>query len=80
VSLIDIDLLRKYGLALTRELPATSNVGIILVTVKNNQSARIVGLTFFHKLTNDFINIYGKFFRDTSTLETIAFQRMLGGW
>jgi CheY-like chemotaxis protein len=59
VCLIDIGLLRKDGLTLTRELRATSNVDIILVTVKNNQIARIVGLTFLHKLTNDFINIYG---------------------
>jgi hypothetical protein len=29
------------------------------VTVKNNQITRIGGLTFLHKQTNDFINLYG---------------------
>ena len=51
--------LRKDGLILIRGLCTTSNVGITLVTVKNNQIARIVGLTFLHKQTKDFINIYG---------------------
>ena len=59
MCLIDINSLRKDGPTLTRGLCATSNVDIILVTVKNNQIARIVGLTFLHKHTNDFINIYG---------------------
>ena len=52
-------LLRKGGLTLTRELCATSKAGIILVTVKDNQIVRIGGLTFLHKQTNDFIDIYG---------------------
>ena len=57
VCLEKVGLLRKNGLTLTRELCATSNVGIILVTVKNNQIARIGGgLTYLHKQTNDFIN------------------------
>ena len=43
VCLEKVGLLRKNGLTLTRELCATSNVGIILVTVKNNQIARIGG-------------------------------------
>ena len=52
-------LLRKDRLTLTRELCATSKVGIVLVTVKENQIVRIGGLTFLHKQTNDFIDIYG---------------------
>ena len=44
VCLIDINLPGKDGLTLTRELRATSDVGIILVTGKNNQIDRIVGL------------------------------------
>jgi CheY-like chemotaxis protein len=59
VYLIKMGLLRKDGLTLTRELCATSNVGIILVTVKNNQITQIRSLTFLHKQTNDFFNIYG---------------------
>ena len=59
MCLIDISSLRKDGLILIRGLCTTSNVGITLVTVKNNQIARIVGLTFLHKQTKDFINIYG---------------------
>ena len=42
--LLDINLPGKDGLTLTRELRATSEVGIILVTGKDEQIDRIVGL------------------------------------
>jgi DNA-binding response OmpR family regulator len=44
VCLIDINLPGKDGLTLTREIRAMSDVGIILVTGKDNQVDRIVGL------------------------------------
>ena len=44
VCLIDINLPGKDGLTLTRELRAASDVGIILVTGKDDQVDRIVGL------------------------------------
>ena len=44
LCLIDINLPGKDGLTLTRELRATSDVGIILVTGKDEQIDRIVGL------------------------------------
>ena len=44
VCLIDINLPGKDGLTLTRELRSASDVGIILVTGKNQQVDRIVGL------------------------------------
>lgn len=44
VCLIDINLPGKDGLTLTRELRATSDVGIILVTGKDDLVDRIVGL------------------------------------
>jgi len=44
ICLLDINLPGKDGLTLTRELRATSDVGIILVTGKNEQIDRIVGL------------------------------------
>lgn len=44
ICLIDINLPGKDGLTLTRELRAESDVGIILVTGKNEQVDRIVGL------------------------------------
>ena len=44
VCLIDINLPGKDGLTLTRELRASSDVGIILVTGKDDQVDRIVGL------------------------------------
>jgi len=44
VCLIDISLPGKDGLTLTRELRATSDVGIILVTGKDDPIDRIVGL------------------------------------
>ena len=44
LCLIDINLPGKDGLTLTRELRATSDVGIILVTGKDGQIDRIVGL------------------------------------
>lgn len=44
ICLIDINLPGKDGLTLTRELRAESDVGIILVTGKNDQIDRIVGL------------------------------------
>lgn len=44
VCLIDINLPGKDGLTLTRELRATSDVGIILVTGKDDPVDRIVGL------------------------------------
>jgi DNA-binding response OmpR family regulator len=44
ICLIDINLPGKDGLTLTRELRAGSDVGIILVTGKDNQIDRIVGL------------------------------------
>jgi two-component system torCAD operon response regulator TorR len=42
--LLDINLPGKDGLTLTRELRATSSVGIILVTSKGDEIDRIVGL------------------------------------
>ena len=44
ICLIDINLPGKDGLTLTRELRAASDVGIILVTGKDDQVDRIVGL------------------------------------
>ena len=44
LCLIDINLPGKDGLTLTRELRAASDVGIILVTGKDEQIDRIVGL------------------------------------
>ncbi len=44
ICLVDINLPGKDGLTLTRELRAQSDVGIILVTGKNEQIDRIVGL------------------------------------
>ena len=44
VCLIDIKLPGKDGLTLTKELRASSDVGIILVTGKDDQVDRIVGL------------------------------------
>lgn len=44
LCLIDINLPGKDGLTLTRELRANSDVGIILVTGKDEQVDRIVGL------------------------------------
>lgn len=44
VCLIDINLPGKDGLTLTKELRALSDVGIILVTGKDDQIDRIVGL------------------------------------
>lgn len=44
LCLIDINLPGKDGLTLTRELRATSDIGIILVTGKDEQIDRIVGL------------------------------------
>jgi len=44
LCLIDINLPGKDGLTLTRELRTQSDVGIILVTGKNEQIDRIVGL------------------------------------
>jgi two-component system torCAD operon response regulator TorR len=44
VCLIDINLPGKDGLTLTRELRAQSDIGIILVTSKDEQVDRIVGL------------------------------------
>lgn len=44
VCLIDINLPGKDGLTLTRELRTVSDVGIILVTGKDDQIDRIVGL------------------------------------
>jgi two-component system torCAD operon response regulator TorR len=44
ICLIDINLPGKDGLTLTRELRANSDVGIILVTGKDEQVDRIVGL------------------------------------
>ncbi|MBD3648550.1 MAG: response regulator [Pseudomonadales bacterium] len=44
ICLIDINLPGKDGLTLTRELRAQGDVGIILVTGKNEQIDRIVGL------------------------------------
>lgn len=44
VCLVDINLPGKDGLTLTRELRAASDVGIILVTGKDEQVDRIVGL------------------------------------
>lgn len=44
VCLLDINLPGKDGLTLTRELRASSDVGIILVTGKDEQIDRIVGL------------------------------------
>ncbi len=44
LCLIDINLPGKDGLTLTRELRASSDVGIILVTGKDDQIDRIVGL------------------------------------
>jgi two-component system torCAD operon response regulator TorR len=44
VCLVDINLPGKDGLTLTRELRAFSDVGIILVTGKDEQIDRIVGL------------------------------------
>jgi two-component system torCAD operon response regulator TorR len=44
LCLIDINLPGKDGLTLTRELRSASDVGIILVTGKNDQIDRIVGL------------------------------------
>ena len=44
LCLIDINLPGKDGLTLTRELRASSDVGIILVTGKDEQIDRIVGL------------------------------------
>ena len=76
MSLIDMGLLKKDELTLTRELCATSNVGITLVTAKNYQIAQIGGLTFLHKHTNNFINIYdsaGAAF--TNFLEVRSFEK-----
>ena len=42
--LLDINLPREDGLDLTRKLRAQSNVGIILVTVRDEEVDRIVGL------------------------------------
>ncbi len=44
ICLIDINLPGKDGLTLTRELRTSSDVGIILVTGKDDQIDRIVGL------------------------------------
>ena len=44
ICLVDINLPGKDGLTLTRELRAKSDVGIILVTRKDEQIDRIVGL------------------------------------
>lgn len=44
ICLLDINLPGKDGLTLTRELRANSDVGIILVTGKDEQIDRIVGL------------------------------------
>lgn len=44
ICLVDINLPGKDGLTLTRELRASSDVGIILVTGKDEQVDRIVGL------------------------------------
>ena len=44
ICLVDINLPGKDGLTLTRELRATSDIGIILVTGKDEQIDRIVGL------------------------------------
>lgn len=44
ICLVDINLPGKDGLTLTRELRAQSDVGIILVTGKDEQIDRIVGL------------------------------------
>lgn len=44
VCLIDINLPGKDGLTLTREIRTTSDVGIILVTGKDDQVDRIIGL------------------------------------
>jgi DNA-binding response OmpR family regulator len=44
ICLVDINLPGKDGLTLTRELRAKSDVGIILVTGKDEQIDRIVGL------------------------------------
>lgn len=44
ICLIDINLPGKDGLTLTRELRTSSDVGIILVTGKDDQVDRIVGL------------------------------------
>ncbi|MDZ7686204.1 MAG: response regulator [Gammaproteobacteria bacterium] len=44
ICLVDINLPGKDGLTLTRELRAASDVGIILVTGKDDQIDRIVGL------------------------------------
>ena len=44
LCLIDINLPGKDGLTLTRELRASSDIGIILVTGKDEQIDRIVGL------------------------------------
>ena len=44
LCLIDINLPGKDGLTLTRELRAISDIGIILVTGKDEQIDRIVGL------------------------------------
>ena len=44
LRLLDINLLGKDGLTLTREISAKFDIGIILVTGKDNQIDRIVGL------------------------------------